>query len=368
MRKVSVDRLKPGMKVGRSIINASGQVLLAQGTVLNERFIKKLAQLCIPTVYIDDGFLSDIQFEDVVSEKTRYQAIELTKKIFQDFHYTRTLTGLNRMEHVIDLIIKELLDNDTLMINLVDIRGLDEYTFGHSVNTCILALITAIHMGYSKAKLRRLAIGAIMHDVGKIMVPRKILSKPGKLTDYEFDQIKHHSEYGYRLLAANKEFEPLSAMVALQHHERFNGSGYPQGLAGNQIQEFSFIVGVADVYDALTADRVYRKAHPPHEAFEMLAGTGDYLFDYKVVKSFLHHVAAYPVGSLVRLNYGEIGVVLENRPGYPLRPKVRILFEGNHKPVLNPYEVDLAMQSNMGITGIIEDDVELGMLKATICE
>lgn len=367
MRKVSVDRLKPGMKVGRSVINASGQVLLARGTVLNDRFIKRLAQLSIPAVYIDDGFLSDLQVEDVVSEKTRYRAIDLTKKFFQDFHYTRTITGLDRMERIIDLIVNEMLGNNNLMVNLVDIRSLDEYTFGHSVNTCILSLITAIHMGYSERKLRQLAMGAIMHDLGKTLVPQEILAKPGKLSDEEFDQIKRHSELGYRLLAANKDFDPVSAIISVQHHERYNGSGYPFGLAKGQIHKFSYIVGVADVYDALTADRVYRKAYSPHEAFEMLAGTGDYMFDYNVVKSFLYHVAAYPVGSLVRLSFGEIGVVIGNRPGYPLRPRVRILFKDNHEPVPNFYEVDLANESNIGITGVIEDETELSLLKDRFC-
>ncbi|KJS13125.1 MAG: phosphodiesterase [Peptococcaceae bacterium BRH_c8a] len=367
MRKVSVDRLKSGMKVGRSVINTNGQILLAHGIILNEKFIKRLAHLGIPAVYIDDGFLSDIQVEDVVSERTRYQAIELTKKVFQDFQYTRSLTGLEKVENAVGVLIKELLDNDTLMVNLVDIRGLDEYTFGHSVNTCILAVITAIHMGYNEKKLHLLAMGAILHDLGKILVPQEILNKPGKLTDEEFEVIKTHSEFGYRLLSANKDFNSISSTVAWQHHERYNGSGYPQGLAGNRIHEFSFIVGVADVYDALTADRVYRKAHPPHEAFEMLSGTGDYLFDYEVVKAFLYHVAAYPVGSLVRLNNRQTGVVLENRPGYPLRPKLKILFNVQDEPELNPYELDLGVHPNFSIINVIEEDDVLDVYKKKIC-
>jgi len=367
MRKVSVDRLKSGMKVGRSVFNAHGQILLAQGIILNDRFIKKLAHLAIPAVYIDDGFLSDLQVDDVVSEKTRYQTIELTKKVFQDFQYTRSLIGLDKVEKAVGLLINELLENDTLMVNLVDIRGLDEYTYGHSVNTCILSLITAIHMGYKEKNLQLLAMGAILHDLGKTLVPQDILNKPGKLTDAEFELIKTHSEFGYRLLSENKGLNSISSTVAWQHHERYNGSGYPQGLAGNMIHEFSFIVGVADVYDALTADRVYRKAIPPHEAFEMLAGTGDYLFDYRVVKAFLYHVAAYPVGSLVKLNNRQTGVVLKNRPGYPLRPIVRILFNDQDEPVLNPYELNLGEYTNFSIINVIKDDSVLELYKQRIC-
>jgi len=363
MRKVPVDRLKPGMKVGHSVNNANGQVLLTPGSVLNVKFIKRLSLLGIPAVYIDDGFLSDLQVEDVVTESTRYHAIELTKKVFRDFRYTRSLTGLDKIEKAADLIIKELLENNTLMVNLADIRSLDEYTFGHSVNTCILALITAIHMGYNEKKLKMLAIGAILHDLGKILVPQEILNKPGKLTDEEYELIKTHSEFGHRLLAADKNFDSVSSMVALQHHERYNGSGYPQGLIGDQIHQFSSIVGIADVYDALTADRVYRKSVSAHEAFEMMAGTGDYLFDYEVVKAFLYHVAAYPVGSLVKLNNGQTGVVLKNKPGLPLRPLVRVLFNDRDEPMANPYGLDLGEHLSFSIVSIIEDECVLEVYK-----
>ncbi len=368
MRKIPVDRLKPGMKLGRSIVNASGQMLLVEGSILNDKLIKKLAQLRIPSVYVDDGFLSGVQVEDVVSDATRYRAIELTRKVFNDFHYTRCLSGLDKMEKIVETILDELLSNPMVMVNLVDIRGLDEYTFGHSVNTCILSLITAINMGYGPSKLRHLGMGAILHDVGKTLIPLDILSKPGKLTAEEFEIIKSHSELGYRLLTRNNDMYPPAALCVLQHHERFDGSGYPYGLAGKEIHEFAVIVGVADVYDALTSDRVYRKAHSPHEAYEMLAATGDYLFDFNVVRAFLYHVAAYPVGSLVKLSTGVTGVVIENRPGYSLRPKVRVLFNNKNEPVLDPYEIDLGLEQTITITGIIKDDAELGWLKMMICE
>ncbi len=363
MRKVPVDKLKPGMIVGRSVSNTNGQVLLARGSELNDTFIKRLSYLGIPAVYIDDGFLPDAQVEDLVSEKTRYQAMELTKKVFQDFKYTRSLSGLDKIEKTVDILIKELLENNTLVVNLSDIRSLDEYTFGHSVNTCILSIITAIHMGYNERKLYLLAMGAILHDLGKILVPQEILNKPGKLTDQEYDLIKTHTEFGHRLLAANRDFNPVTSTIALQHHERYNGSGYPKGLAGDQIHEFSSIVGVADVYDALTADRVYRKSVSAHEAFEMVSGTGDYLFDYNVVKAFLYHVAAYPAGSLVKLNNGQTGVVLKNKPGLPLRPLVRVLFNERGEAMVNPYELDLVEHLNFSIINVIEDERVLEIYK-----
>ncbi|SFR13018.1 HD-GYP domain-containing protein [Desulfoscipio geothermicus] len=368
MRKVATDRLKPGMKIGISVFNANGQILLIAGTILTEKFIKRLAKLNVPAVYIDDGFLPDIEIDDVVTEKTRTQAIQVTKKLFQDFHFTRTLTGLEKIQDVISTIIDDLLNNHTIMLNLVDIRSTDEYTFGHSVNTCILSLITAIHMGFNHNILRRLAMGAIMHDLGKILVPSEILNKPGRLTAEEFEVIKKHSESGYKVLTRKRNFYTISALVALQHHERYDGSGYPNGLTGDEIHQFSAIVGLVDMYDALTADRVYRKAYSAYEAYEMISALGDYMFDFQVVESFLHHIAAYPVGTLVELNTGEIAAVVDNRPGFSMRPKIRVLFTPDIEPLKIPYEVDLASVTNITVVRIIDDDEELGALKRKVSQ
>jgi len=362
MRRVPINRLKPGMKVGRSVINASEQVLLSAGVILTETFIARLKKLDIPSIYIDDGFLPDLQIEDVVSEKVRYQAIQQTKKIFNDFRYTKTLMGLDKIEHIVDQIIDELLNNKNIMVNLVDIRSNDEYTFGHCVNTCILSMITAIRLGYTPSRLKLLAVGALLHDLGKTLVPPEILNKPGKLTNEEYHLVQKHSEYGFELLCQHQQFQNPSKLAVLHHHERYNGTGYPHGLAGKQITQNSGIVGLADMYDALTADRVYRSAFLPHEAFEMLAASGDYLFEFNIVKAFLHHVAAYPIGSLVRLNTGEIAVVIQNRPGFSLRPKLRVLFLANSEPCTDQHEIDLTEVHNLTITQVLNDSMDLESL------
>ena len=363
MRRVPTERLKPGMRVGRTIINANEQVLLAAGSLLNETVIARLQKLNIPSVYIDDGFLPDLLYDDVISEKVRYKAIQQTKKIFNDFHYTKALVGLDKIENIVDEFVDELLNNNNIMVNLVDIRSNDEYTFGHCVNTCILSMITAIRLGYSHNRLRLLAVGALLHDLGKTLIPLEILNKPGKLTEEEYHLVQKHSEYGFELLCKNTQFESASRLAVLHHHERYNGTGYPHGLVGNQISQNSAIVGLADMYDALTADRVYRNAYLPHEAFEMLAASGDFLFEFDIVKAFLHHIAAYPIGSLVKLNTGEIAVVVQNRPGFSLRPKLKILFLANSQPCTAQKEIDLAKVHNLTITHVLNDEADLDLLK-----
>ncbi len=358
MRKVSTHLLQPGLKVGRAIYNASGQVLLQAGTILTERFITRLKLLGIPAVYIDD--FTGVEVEDVISEETRAQAIAKVKALLisrseQGGGPGRALIGVKDMVSTVNEIVDELLSRRSLMVNLVDIRSLDEYTFGHSVNVCVLAVITGITLGYSRTKLFHLGMGALLHDIGKTRIPLEILNKPGPLTSEEFKVITKHCIYGAEILERDPGANLLCRIVAMQHHERYNGQGYPMGLKGEEIHEFAQITGLVDMYDAITADRVYRPAYPVHEAYEMIAGSGDFLFDFDIVQAFLSNVAAYPAGSLVRLSNGEIGVVVETVRGFSLYPRVRILFSPQRQPLAEPYEIWLAEHRHLTVVEVIKD-------------
>lgn len=234
---------------------------------------------------------------------------------------------------------------------------------GHSVNVCILALMIGIHLGYSRSKLFHLAMGALLHDIGKTSIPERILNKPGKLSNAEFEIIKQHSIYGYKILNNNPNISHASALIAQQHHERYNGQGYPNALSKDDIHEFAKITGIADMYDAITADRVYRKAHSPHEAFEIISASGDNLFDFYLVEAFLHHLTAYPTGTLVKLNTGEIAIVTENYPGYSRQPKVRMLFSSSGCPLTVNEELWLAEDCKISISKVITDTAELNILE-----
>ena len=165
-------------------------------------------------------------------------------------------------------MIDELMDVSDTMVNLQDLKSNDQYTFSHSVNVCVLSLITGISMKYGEEKLRELGIGAMLHDVGKTRIPSEILNKPGSLTAEEFDIIKKHTSYGYELLKKSKELSTYASYIALTHHERYDGEGYPLGLRGEELHEFARIVSIADVYDAITSDRVYKKRSNINEAVE----------------------------------------------------------------------------------------------------
>lgn len=242
------------------------------------------------------------------------------------------------------------------MINLSDIRTMDDYTFAHSVNVCILALLTGITLNYSRAALKLLGIGALLHDIGKVCIPLNILNKPGKLTPKEYKEICRHSELGYEMLRQQKGISQVSAQVALQHHERYDGSGYPQGLKGEDIHEFARITGVVDVFDALTADRIYRPAFPNYEAYEMLAAAGNFTHDYKIVEAFLYNIAVYPVGTLVKLNSGDIAVVIGTRRGQSYRPKVKLLFNDSGKAFKEKTIIDLAEELKYSVVRVLSEE------------
>ncbi|MDN5347599.1 MAG: hypothetical protein PWP65_1163 [Clostridia bacterium] len=353
MRKLPVNLLKPGMIVARTVFGPDGQILLQKGVTLKPGYIKRLYELGIPALYVASKWPEDMpEIEDVISDQTRLAAIKLMKEIIGENQEkqgipSKVVIDTKKVRQVVNDIIDDLLGQRELMLNLADIRSLDDYTFCHSVNVCVLALMTGITLGLSRSDLCHLGVGAILHDVGKIRVPLEILNKPGPLTPEEFDIIRLHPEYGFEILSDYKEISKVSAHIALEHHERYDGSGYPQGLKGSECHEFARITGIVDVYDALTSDRIYRPAYAPHEAYELLAGCGNFRHDYHLVKAFLTNVAAYPVGTPVELNTGEVGLVIGNRRGYSHQPKIRLL---------SGEEIDLVTQHDRFIVRVLKEE------------
>jgi HD-GYP domain-containing protein (c-di-GMP phosphodiesterase class II) len=364
MRKIPVYALKPGMLTGRNIYSPHGNLLLKADSRITESQIKKIDKLGIPAIYIDDSIYSAEEIEDVISETTRVKAIQEVKKYFSDTRKENKTCSvdINGLSQVADKIIEELFSSKSLMITLSDIRCIDQYTFGHSVNVCVLSVITGIALNFDRKKIDHLAIGALLHDIGKTMVPMEILNKPGALTAGEFEEIKKHSRFGYEILRKTENVSKLSAMGAYQHHERYDGSGYPQGLKGREIHEFGAIIGMVDMFDAITADRVYRRGRPVYEAFELLSASGNYYFEHEIVKAFLRHVAAYPTGTFVMLSDNSIGVVVNTPPGFSLYPDVRLLLDPLGNPVLTTEIIPLHQRRNIVVSRVLKDEEEIQAL------
>lgn len=354
MRKILVDKVNEGMVLARTLYSYDGNILLNAGIILKNSYINKFKDLGVREIYVEDEISKDIVLQDVISEETRFEARINIKNAMDSIRYGNSL-DVKPIRNSVCKMIDELMDVKDTIVNLQDLKSNDLYTFSHSVNVCVLSLITGISLRYDEERLRELGIGAMLHDIGKIKIPYEILNKPGSLTEEEFSIAKKHTSYGYEMLKRSKVLSTYASYIALTHHERYDGEGYPLGLRGEEIHEFARIVSVADVYDAMTSDRVYKKRVNVNEAVEYLVGMGDHQFDYNIVRCFIEHITIYPPGTCVLLNEGEKAIVVDVNKRYPNRPIVRILVDREGQIPKEPIEIDLTKNNNLLISEIIDD-------------
>jgi len=355
MRKIQIDYAKPGMILARSIFTSDGNVLLGCGVRLNQRYIDRLKEKGIYHIYIEDELSQGIEIIDVITDETRIKAKEIVRSVMFDIAKGYEISDAYQVTKIVNQIVDELLENKDVLVNLNDMRLMDDYTFGHCVNVCVLSVMTGIAMGYNQLRLRELGVGALLHDIGKMKIPISLLNKPGQLTDDEYNEIKRHTILGFDILRNCDAISKTSANTALAHHERCDGTGYPNGLMKDQIHDFSKIVAIADVYDAMTSDRAYRKALEPYKAVEYIQGMSMTQFDYNVVKVFIGNISIYPVGSGVVLNTGEKGLVVKVNKEFPTRPRVRIILDKNGCRYDRFEEIDLLQHPTIFITSTCND-------------
>ncbi|MBO9539160.1 HD-GYP domain-containing protein [bacterium] len=231
---------------------------------------------------------------------------------------------IQSVDQSVQSTIQRIVTNKELLNSLIDLRVYDEYTYSHSSNVMSLALVVGAALGYSPERLRILGIGALLHDVGKAMIPESILHKPGKLTEEEFNIMATHPANGIMLLSGYAWANTEIKNVVFQHHEKFDGSGYPMKLSGTAISEFARIVSVVDVYDALISDRPYKKGLPPNVVYQaIINGAGNH-FDPRIVQAFVKFIVPYPVNCYVELNTGQIARVVRVTRPHLMRPLIEL--------------------------------------------
>ena len=227
--------------------------------------------------------------------------------------------------------IEELIDsafrNRDAALALLKLKFYDEYIFTHSLNVAVLAIGMGFHMNLTRADILNLGMGAMLHDLGKTGVPLAILNKKGRLTDEEYNTIKGHPLIGARLLEKHQEVPPQTIDMTRHHHERIDGSGYPDGLSGDELNSMLTITSLSDVYDALSSDRIYHKGLLPHEALKTIFALRDKQFNRLWIERFVQCLGIYPAGTLIQLNSGEIGVVSSVNRSMLLRPVIRPIFD-----------------------------------------
>lgn len=359
MRLVPIQYIKERSFLAQPLYNESGQILLSKGVLLNDRLILKIREAGFLSVYISDDDKEKV-IEDVIKPEIRQKAIMSVKKIYHSIAHQNSKTAKSQLiETIIELqdLVENIVDNvfteKDIMIQLVDIKNLDNYTYYHSVNVAVLSLVIGISYGLNKNDLYDLTLGGLLHDIGKLFIPEDLLKKAGPLTDEEFEIMQGHSLKGFNYMKNELGINAKPRIVSLQHHEKVDGTGYPYNLNGNDINLFSKIVSIADVYDGLTSDRVYRKAIPVNEALEYIMGGCGSFFEYELVKAFSKKVIPYPIGTYVKLSNGTLGIVEDITLELPLRPLVKIVKEEGR--ACSEYLVDLTTETTIVIEDIIYD-------------
>jgi putative nucleotidyltransferase with HDIG domain len=242
---------------------------------------------------------------------------------------------------MIDGLAQAVAENRTALLALTTLKNYDNYTFTHMVNVSILTMGQAAGMGIDGALLREFGLAALMHDIGKVRTPLEVLNKPDKLTDEEFTIMKRHVVDGAEILRGTPDIPALAPIVAFEHHLRLDGSGYPHRVSRPSLNVGTMLCGIADVYDAMRSHRAYQQSFPTDRILEVLKRNDGQQFDQDLVRRFVQLLGIYPVGNLVRLDTGEIGVVMQVHAPEPYRPQVRVLFDRAGTRIELPYDINL---------------------------
>lgn len=353
MRYIPVRYLKDNQVLATDLYYDSRRVVLRRGVTLTSKMIKRIHQLGFQGAYIEDALSEGLEIVPTVSDDLRFSTKKAIQSLFVSLE-SNSLTHANiifsELRQLVDDTIDQILGNRHVMANMIDLRAFDDYTYSHSVNVSMLSSLIGATMKMPRNQLADLTLGALLHDIGKVFVDKNLLNKREKLEPIEFEELKRHSQYGYDYLRNNSAVPDSAKTVALTHHEKCDGSGYPCGLAGSNIPVYGRIVCIADIYDALTSDRPYRKALLPSDALEYIMGGYGSTFDTVVIDNFMKRISLYPIGTCVRLSTGETAIVIENYPSFGRQPKVRIIENGKQ----TTREIDLAHDRNAMSTTIVE--------------
>jgi len=340
MRLVPIECIRENSFLGKDIYAPDGRCLLRSGIILTDDMLQRVKEFKIFSLYIIDEYSAG-EIEDIIKPELRQKSISVLKETFCDIERIASVHKFekrsieqytnyeqkyfNSISKIAEDILENVLSNKNVLISLVDIKSMDNYTYSHCVNVAVISIVLGISLNLSKKNLTYLCIGALVHDIGKSFIPKEILQKPGKLTPEEFEIIKSHSRYGYDFLNNSIDLSSYIKLIVLQHHERFDGLGYPNNIMGDKINYLARIVSIADVYDALTSDRPYKRAMCPSDALEYLMSNTGTLFDYDLINTFCKIVIPFPQGTIVSLSNGVVGIVEKTIPNFPLRPIVKIV-------------------------------------------
>jgi len=319
----NVSECVPGQIIAEDIYNDSGILIIPKNAVVDENLIEKLNNLGIIRIQVlEDAFIDP----NLLEIKRDYSKnVSEVKEVLNDIVTGKEL-DYEKVNQISNSVYSQVTSNFGIINCISSIRDADQYTYTHSVNVSLYSMLIGKWLGLSDEDIKNLIEGGLLHDVGKAKIPSELLNKRGKLTPEEFEIIKRHVIYSYEICKNIEGLDPEVKKAILMHHERENGSGYPYGIKGKDMNLYAKIIAIADVYDAITSNRVYRKRKNPFETFKEFeeVGIGSGNFDIKILLTFLSNIATYYTGSKVLLNTGDTGEIVYIAPHCISSPVVRV--------------------------------------------
>jgi len=379
-RKINVSQLQPGMYISELGLDwMSHNFLRGSFAVTDDTIVQRVIASGMKEVYIDPARgldVIDAPTRETVRAEVEQEMVEVAKKMSpvprvsasDEMSKARVICAeaskvvsdvmkharlglqveVEQVAPIVNRITHSILRNGNAMVYLTRIKTKDDYTFQHSVAVCSLLVAFCRSQGMDAETMQLAGIGGLLHDIGKVRIADAVLNKPGPLTTQEFAQMKGHVAEGASMLRQAEGFHPISIQVAEQHHERFDGSGYPHGLAGNAISQIGQMAAICDVYDAITSQRIYSRPMSPHQATAKIFEWGKFHFNPELVHQFLRLIGIYPVGALVKLESGKLAIVLEQSETSLLKPVVRAFYDTRHHHVIPAVEIDLSRRVSHG--------------------
>jgi HD-GYP domain-containing protein (c-di-GMP phosphodiesterase class II) len=347
-KNIDKDQLQlDAIKITHSILdNLTGKVDVDK--IANDRAKIELEKI---TNSILENLGEGVPVDEALKSLVKVRAYQITQAAM--VHIREGIIRSEAIRKVVYNGLRDLISDHRIIHLLVNIRGFSEELFIHSLSVYVLSIMTGTGAKYTSMVLKDLGIAALLHDIGKVFVPEQILNKPDRLTDAEFAEIKRHTFYGHETLSNYQDITSAASLVALQHHERVDGSGYPNRLKYKEINHFARIVALADVYDAMSRDKVYRKRHLSYEIIEYIRDLSGSFFDRDFTKVFLQNIEPFPIGSMVLLNTGEKAIIFELSKSLPARPKVRVVIDQNGILLDKPFDYDLEKDLTLFINQVI---------------
>jgi len=334
----------------------------AVATASSEAQIRAAAEVALANLSVAPPAPADYPLDSELAHAARLCAKARTAvtSMFQEARMGQAVNFIEA-EPLVDEISASVMRNPGALISLARLKEKDDYTFMHSVAVCALMIALARQLGLDADTVRQAGMGGLLHDLGKSAIPLDILNKPGKLTDQEFRIVKNHPEAGHRLLIAAGRAGEIPLDVCLHHHEKADGSGYPHGLTADRISLFAKMGAICDIYDAITSDRPYKAGWDPAESLRRMAEWSAGHFDEKVFHAFVKSVGIYPIGSLVRLESGLLGIVASQGPDSLLKPAVRTFYSVANRRQIEPRLTELFRPGNADRIVSVENAANWGL-------